>query len=511
MVPNLFSRPFFYFITILLVYLMGLWGASVPLTGDQKVYLSIALEMFEKNEWVIPSLFNEPNFLKPPFQYWATIIGWKLFGLSVFGALVPSVIALLGSSFFCYQIGKKLNIKSPTMAAVLFASTIGSMTYGSTAQMEIWVVFFFLAAWFSVLSSQILLAFVLIGVLAWVKGPLYSVLWTACVLIWNTGLIKTKRFWLALLSGTLIGLMWYFLAASTHRQEILNQFVFSENLGKIYTAHGTIAELWGEFFYSLFPWGIVLFLAALQKNSRTKWIENKKFYLSYALVPLLFFTFFPYRVNSYLYLLTPIAAIMASEIDLKFGKKIKLIGLGIYSVIFVLLIFLTYRLVSDGWIGFEIVVSLLMTIVLFLIGYLKSEWKHVALSSLLLVNLLRVAAVQIGEKDVADLRTAFESRTGDYAFYIDSRDIWHEFGLISSVLGHSMQRIYSLTDLDNFLAIGGTVILQPEQLMDQTQKMKCTNWNRLKRRTKFPIQKLFLNGIRWADPELMRTYRICNK
>ena len=61
-------------------YLINLGSFSVPLTGDQKTYVAIANEMRERGSWMVPYLFGEPNYLKPPFQYWATLISWNLFG-----------------------------------------------------------------------------------------------------------------------------------------------------------------------------------------------------------------------------------------------------------------------------------------------------------------------------------------------------------------------------------------------------------------------------------------------
>jgi 4-amino-4-deoxy-L-arabinose transferase-like glycosyltransferase len=89
-----FAVPF-----VLGFYLILLWNMSVPMTGDQKVYLSIALEMRERGEWIIPYLFERANFLKPPLQYWTTLLGWKILGFSLFGlSLQPGL-----SSFFQFS------------------------------------------------------------------------------------------------------------------------------------------------------------------------------------------------------------------------------------------------------------------------------------------------------------------------------------------------------------------------------------------------------------------------
>src|SRR4051812_37450503 len=80
---------------IALVYLPLLGQMSVPLTGDQKVYLNISKEMYEAGSWLKPLLFGQGSYYKPPFQYWATLLGWNVLGYNFWGALVPSVIAVL--------------------------------------------------------------------------------------------------------------------------------------------------------------------------------------------------------------------------------------------------------------------------------------------------------------------------------------------------------------------------------------------------------------------------------
>ena len=508
MVRSLFSNSVFIFLLITFCYLIGLWNLSIPLTGDQKVYLSIALEMFEKKEWIIPSLFNEPNFLKPPLQYWATLVGWNVFGLSVFGALLPSVLSLLASSVLVFKIGKKINLKSPLVAAVLFASTIGSMTYGSTAQMEIWIVLFMLGAWFAVLESKIFLAYLLVGLMALVKGPLYPVLWTMSYLVWDLKEIKNKNFWGALFFGILIGLSWYVLAAATHQASMLNQFLYSENFAKIHTQHGTMTQLWIEFCTSLFPWVFILIASIFQENNRERWKQNQRFYLSFGLLSAVFFTLFPYRVNSYLYFLTPVMAMLASEVEL--SKSQRKWVTGVYGIVFVAAVFLVYKLFQSNWIGVELLIGFTVASIIFLIGSFRGWMNVVGVGSLILVSLIRISGVQIGEKDIAGLRELASDRTTEIAYFIDSLDYWHEFGMISAALGKPIKRIYREDEIDSFLAHGGSVILADHQSLKNVSQLKCVGWNRLKRRTKFPFEKVLEAKISFGDQEINRVYQFCS-
>jgi len=517
MIRRLIESPFLYLL-IFLYYAIGLTGFSVPLTGDQKVYLSIALEMREKGEWLIPQLFHEANFLKPPFQYWATLMGWKIFGLSLFGALLPSVIAMMGAIYFInhisWQISRQISKNGSKIPGLVFAATIGTMTYATTAQMEIWIVFFYVAAWSQFLKKEYFSALFLVGMMAWVKGPLYPVLWVMSVALWYflekdfKSFFKSK-FLMSLGLGVVVGLAWYAAAAQTHLQEMLNVFLLRENVGKMQTGQGSPIGLWSEFLYSIFP---VVFLFAAELTSsetRSKIWTNRNFYISYAAIPALFFTFFPYRVNTYLYLLMPAVALMMGESEEEIKNPI---ARGISSVVVFLsvaLSFLLYRLMMGHWIGPELAVPMM---ILFLVwGFFSTTWNKssVAMLSLILVSLIRVAAVQIGEKDVYGLRSFHEAHPQTpLAYWIEGKDIWHEFGLMSAAMGQPIGWFDQKADLESFLKQGGAVIYQDE-MVPTVSDLKCEDWWRLKRRTKFPLQKLLTEGVEFGDPSLMRKYVIC--
>src|SRR5947207_3063788 len=73
-------------------YFIGIWKFSVPLTGDQKVYINHSMEMWLSGNWIYPSLFGQHSYYKPPFQYWLTLIGCNVFGFNLFGTMIFSVI-----------------------------------------------------------------------------------------------------------------------------------------------------------------------------------------------------------------------------------------------------------------------------------------------------------------------------------------------------------------------------------------------------------------------------------
>jgi 4-amino-4-deoxy-L-arabinose transferase-like glycosyltransferase len=509
MIRSWWRNPILISLIVVLAYGVTLCGAIIPLTGDQKVYLSIALEMLQRGNWVVPTLFGDPNFLKPPLQYWATLMGWKLFGISLFGAFIPSVLALAGSAFFTIKIARKLDLQRPSLAGLLTAATIGSMTYGTTAQMEIWIVFFLLSSWYAVLNGRIFLAYLLVGLMAWVKGPLYPALFTFSILYWSPKLLLRPVFWISLSIGALVGLGWYGAVSITHYQELMRQFFEVENVGKISTTQGSPLGLWSEFLFTLFPWCGLILVGAFQSITRSRWKSQIRFYLGYSLLSALFFTFFPYRVNTYLYFMTPIMAMMVSEIDFDWGRKLKSALLSFYGLVFLAMLVVIHQLVSGDWLGWGIELGWILVCALFLKSLFTPNDRLIGLSSLAIVVLIRLMAVQIGTLDFKDLKTFDQKHQFPLAYFHEQKGIWHEYGFASATLGKPVTVLTDVESLNRFLDGGGAIILEEDQLYPELSGLHCADWQRLKRRIRFPFLKLLKEGVRWGDPEIMRTFRIC--
>ncbi len=77
---------------VLLVYFYGAGG--MPFVGpDEPRYAQVAREMFERNDWVTPTLGGETWFEKPALLYWAMMASFHLFGVSEWAARLPSALA----------------------------------------------------------------------------------------------------------------------------------------------------------------------------------------------------------------------------------------------------------------------------------------------------------------------------------------------------------------------------------------------------------------------------------
>ena len=91
-------------ITIVAVYFFGL---TLPLVGpDEPRYSQVAREMFERGDWVTPTLGGFDWFEKPALLYWLQIASYKLFGVNEFAARFGSALFGLGTIFALWILGR---------------------------------------------------------------------------------------------------------------------------------------------------------------------------------------------------------------------------------------------------------------------------------------------------------------------------------------------------------------------------------------------------------------------
>jgi 4-amino-4-deoxy-L-arabinose transferase-like glycosyltransferase len=97
-------------VTLALVCL-GLFLACfwrLPLWRSEAMYALIPQEMLAAGSWLAPTLNGAPYLDKPHLLYWLNLVGYKLLGVSVWSARVPTLLVTVGEVWLTYLIGRRL-------------------------------------------------------------------------------------------------------------------------------------------------------------------------------------------------------------------------------------------------------------------------------------------------------------------------------------------------------------------------------------------------------------------
>lgn len=89
------------------LYLPQLSGTRL-FDQDEGYYASVAMEMHQRNDWILPT-FNQELFAhKPPLMFWGMRLGYLLMGLNEVGARIGSTLAGILTVLVVFRLGRNL-------------------------------------------------------------------------------------------------------------------------------------------------------------------------------------------------------------------------------------------------------------------------------------------------------------------------------------------------------------------------------------------------------------------
>ena len=101
------KTTYFWIILFLLTIIVYFLGLNVPLLGpDEPRYSQVAREMFERGDWITPTLGGFHWFEKPALLYWLQIASYNLFGVSEFAARFGSALFGIGTVLSLWVLGR---------------------------------------------------------------------------------------------------------------------------------------------------------------------------------------------------------------------------------------------------------------------------------------------------------------------------------------------------------------------------------------------------------------------
>ena len=248
-----------------------------PLPIDETRYLSVAWEMWQSNQFLVPHINGQPYSHKPPLLFWFIQLGWWLFGVNEWSARLIAPLFGLASIFLTKRIAANLWPASPEISRVSPLILLGTgvwSIYSTLTMFDTMIVFFSLAAYFVLLLhakkampyTWPLLGLILgLGLLA--KGPIILVYILPPMVfapLWqNNGNV---RWWLwyggalsALLVGCLLALTWALPAAIAGGQEYGRAIFLSQTAGRMMQSFAHQRPLYWYLLLLplfLFPWSL---------------------------------------------------------------------------------------------------------------------------------------------------------------------------------------------------------------------------------------------------------------
>ncbi|MFK8251329.1 ArnT family glycosyltransferase [Ancylobacter terrae] len=244
-----------------------------PLPIDETRYLTVAWEMWQSGDRLVPHLNGEAYSHKPPLLFWLINAVWMIAGPSEWAARLVPAMFMPASVILTWRLGRMIEGPELGARAALVLSSIAVFAVMGTAvlfdAMLTTAVLLALiglvnAGQGSLLRGMGLLAIAL-GIGALAKGPVILVHTLPAALLAPLWLPGEKRSWTAwylgllgaLAAGTAIGLCWAIPAAMAGGSKFGELILWEQSSGRVVSAFAHKRPFW---FYLpllpmlLFPW-----------------------------------------------------------------------------------------------------------------------------------------------------------------------------------------------------------------------------------------------------------------
>ncbi len=340
--PKQTSRNIYVWLFAILIIAVYFFGLTIPLVGpDEPRYAQVAREMYERGDWVTPTLGGFHWFEKPALLYWLQIASYNIFGVGEFAARFGSALFGLGTIASMWMLGRTVESKRSTirfshLLGLIAASSIGILVFSRGASFDIILTFPITASlvsywlWERRDSTWALLSFYFfIGVALLAKGLVGIVFPFAIVTFyhllswkWPKTSLLVSLFW-----GTAISIAvaaaWYLPMYLTNGWKFIDEFFIQHHFQR-YTSNKYFHPQPFYFFFWVLPlmtipW-IPFFFAGTWRGIKTaiRKVDDGEdvrslvlFSFAWILVPLVFFSFSGSKLPGYILPALPPCLILA--------------------------------------------------------------------------------------------------------------------------------------------------------------------------------------------------------
>lgn len=313
-------------------------GLSLPLVGpDEPRYAQAAREMFERGDWITPTLGGHTWFEKPALLYWLQIVAYKVFGVTEFAARLGPALSGLGIVFCLWILGRSIDTglsrDRSNWLALIGGTTFGILVFAHGASFDILITFTLTAALVSYFlfdqtdrKVPLILFYVFVGLSLLAKGLIGVVfpVGIAGLYLLITRRRPTKTFVTSLLWGTLITLViasvWYVPVYMRHGWLFIDQFIIQHHFQRFTSNKYQHPQPFYFFLWVLplmtLPW-LPLFVGGLLRFTKNAFKDLRgiepifAFALSWVIVPLAFFSISGSKLPGYILPALPGAILIA--------------------------------------------------------------------------------------------------------------------------------------------------------------------------------------------------------
>lgn len=275
-------RLYWLLVASFVIHFSNIGGYSIYALDEAK-NATAAIEMWQSDEWILPTFNGELRYDKPPLHYYAFALAYSWFGTSPFAArFFPAALGFCCIWLVYGFTRKEFNRDTAIWTAFVLCCTPHWIIQFHMAVPDSFLIFFLtcsLLSFYSYLARKtkqihlILLAYVSLGLAVLSKGPVALVLAAGILLCYLT--VSKKRQWKHLRSilyfpGILLfltlALPWYVLVTLQSDGLWISEFFLKHNLNRFSApmeGHG--GGPWvtlGYVFGGMIPFSALLFLRA---------------------------------------------------------------------------------------------------------------------------------------------------------------------------------------------------------------------------------------------------------
>lgn len=346
-----------FFPLIILAFALPLFfyklGAVAFLGPDEPRYAQVAREMYERNDFITPTLLGDTWFEKPALLYWLMIGFYHLFNPSELAARLPNALFATANLLIIYKIAKRAGGSIYGLSSALILAT-SALYFGlaRAASFDMPLTFSFTAAIATFhladtsenkkpKSFYLILFYIALGVSVLAKGLVGFVLIGAIIgsYIILTGQLRNLlefRPFLGLIIFLLVISLWYVPVTITHGWAFIDEFFIQHHFQRFtsnkYRHPGPIYFFVLIILAGVFPWSIFLlqgikrliklrpsgfgWFAFIEKQDRLLLLA-----LLWAFIPLAFFSLSSSKLPGYILPVFPaIALLIGYEVKKGFNE-----------------------------------------------------------------------------------------------------------------------------------------------------------------------------------------------